>query len=338
MSTANISLSQPHYIRKLTGKMSSSEQGLEVLKCKSSPFYFIYNYVYIPEIGGVLKYDKSIIHSKMVQTVRSIMKYHRCLLMASRQLGKALDVKTLIPLATGKFKTLHNLTLDDWVLDENHNPIPLVAMTDIMYDRPCYQIKFNNDQQVIADKKHMWCISSDDNVFNFDVIETDMIYNYMQKYNTKFKILYDDSWIYITDIYPTESVPVKCIQVDNPTGLFLCTESKIPTHNSTIAAALLEWSCNFFPRMPATILNANKTFALENLEKVKFIHSNIPDFLRTPLKYRGERKTTMDYVNGSILRVFYPSSTTSPSMLARSLTSPILYGDEAAFIPHMRQA
>lgn len=106
---------------------------------------------------------------------------------------------------------------------------------------------------------------------------------------------------------------------------------------STIAAALLEWAANFYPGTPAVILNANKRFALENLEKVRFIHENIPGFLRIPLKNKA-RKTYLEYSHGSLLRVFYPSSTTSADTLARSLTSPILYIDEGAFIRHMEDA
>ena len=106
---------------------------------------------------------------------------------------------------------------------------------------------------------------------------------------------------------------------------------------STIAAALLEWAANFYPGTPAVILNANKRFALENLEKVRFIHENIPAFLRIPLKNKA-RKTYLEYSHGSLLRVFYPSSTTSADTLARSLTSPILYIDEGAFIRHMEDA
>lgn len=180
----------------LNPKQNSNLQlSAEWWNCRRNPFYFIFNYVHIPEIGGVLKYDSSMMHSKVRQTVRAVAKYNKAILMASRQLGK-----------------------------------------------------------------------------------------------------------------------------------------------STISAALLEWACNFYPRMPVTVLNATKTFALENIEKVKFIHSQLPKFLQTPLKYRGERKTTIDYKNDSILRVFYPSSATSPSSLARSLTAPVLYIDEAAHIPHMRLA
>ena len=37
---------------------------------------------------------------------------------------------------------------------------------------------------------------------------------------------------HIVDVQPVESVPVKCIQVDSPSSLFLAGETMVPTHNS----------------------------------------------------------------------------------------------------------
>ncbi|KKM92040.1 hypothetical protein LCGC14_1222480 [marine sediment metagenome] len=43
----------------------------------------------------------------------------------------------------------------------------------------------------------------------------------------------------ITAVDPVESVPVRCIQVDSPFGMFLAGEAMIPTHNSELAAAII---------------------------------------------------------------------------------------------------
>ncbi|MEV0774638.1 replicative DNA helicase [Streptomyces sp. NPDC050433] len=40
---------------------------------------------------------------------------------------------------------------------------------------------------------------------------------------------------FITDVQEVDSVPVRCVQVDNPAHLYLATRSMIPTHNSTLA-------------------------------------------------------------------------------------------------------
>ena len=42
----------------------------------------------------------------------------------------------------------------------------------------------------------------------------------------------------IVDITPIESVPVKCITVDNPEHLYLCGKHFTVTHNTALAATL----------------------------------------------------------------------------------------------------
>lgn len=44
---------------------------------------------------------------------------------------------------------------------------------------------------------------------------------------------------YITDITPAASVPVRCIQVDAPSHLYLAGEAMVPTHNTTTLMSLL---------------------------------------------------------------------------------------------------
>lgn len=43
---------------------------------------------------------------------------------------------------------------------------------------------------------------------------------------------------HITDVIPVDSVPVKCVQVDSKSNLFLAGESMVPTHNSELTAGL----------------------------------------------------------------------------------------------------
>jgi DNA segregation ATPase FtsK/SpoIIIE-like protein len=44
---------------------------------------------------------------------------------------------------------------------------------------------------------------------------------------------------YVVDVRPIESVPVRCIQVDSPSHLYLASRSCIPTHNSTCINGLI---------------------------------------------------------------------------------------------------
>jgi len=169
-----------------------NNQALEFYKCRQNPFYFIYNYVYIPEIGSTLKYTEDIIHAKLKRLIKCVYNLHYVLLMASRQLGK-----------------------------------------------------------------------------------------------------------------------------------------------STIAAALIEWALNFFPGSKSIILNMQRDYAFENLNKIKFIHENLPDYIKVPLKNKAERKTYIEYDHGSVVKVFYPATVIKPDTIGRSLSVPILYIDEAAFISYI---
>lgn len=333
-------LTSVDFVRKKVEKMSESERAAELWNCRRNPFYFIFNYSFIPEIGGILKYEESLMHDKMKQLIKSIYNYHRAILMASRQLGKALFIKTLINTPNG-YKRLEDIHVKDIVLDEYFRPTKVIAETEIQLNRPCYLIKFNNNESVIADKEHLWKVFIPE--FNPEyelLLNTDKLYHILKqkKYSIPIINKYTDKIIKIIDITPSKSVPVKCIQVNNKTGMFLITKKNIPTHNSTIAANIIEWAANFYPTYQATILNMHKSAALANLEKIKDIHNALPDFLRTPLKYKGDRKTTIDYTNGSIVRIFYPSSTTRAETLSRSFTTPCLYIDECAFISHIEEA
>ncbi len=50
-------------------------------------------------------------------------------------------------------------------------------------------------------------------------------------------------WRYIVSVEPVESVPVRCIQVDSPSSLFLVAKSFIPTHNSHLMrVAAIIWA------------------------------------------------------------------------------------------------
>ena len=44
---------------------------------------------------------------------------------------------------------------------------------------------------------------------------------------------------YITAVRPVASVPVRCIQVDSPTPLYLASQSCMPTHNSSVIWSLI---------------------------------------------------------------------------------------------------
>ncbi|WP_376766474.1 replicative DNA helicase [Tsukamurella spumae] len=59
---------------------------------------------------------------------------------------------------------------------------------------------------------------------------------------------------FIVDVRPIPSVPVRCVQVDNESHLYLAGESMIPTHNSTMALDVLR-SCTVEHHMPGVLFS-----------------------------------------------------------------------------------
>ncbi|MGR7000335.1 DnaB-like helicase C-terminal domain-containing protein [Yinghuangia aomiensis] len=59
---------------------------------------------------------------------------------------------------------------------------------------------------------------------------------------------------YITEVRAIESVPVRCVQVDNDDHLYLAGESWIPTHNSTLALDFAR-ACSIKHALPSVIFS-----------------------------------------------------------------------------------
>ena len=106
---------------------------------------------------------------------------------------------------------------------------------------------------------------------------------------------------------------------------------------STFASWILNWCITFYPGIKAAIFNFKKDSALENLEKVKFNFYNMPEWMQIgkPAQKKKDLKTYFELLTGSKISLHYPSTIFDPSTMARSLTLPVLYIDEAAFISHM---
>jgi intein-encoded DNA endonuclease-like protein len=528
-SVGNTILSSKSNTKKLTLK---EEEIQEWIRCRSNPLYYIKKYVKFETVGGVSSYaEGENFHPKLKRFVKAIFKYHKATLMASRQLGKALDISTPLLKPTGQWTTMENIKEGDYLYDSNGYPTKVVATTEIMYDRPVYEIEFDNNDIIRCDENHLWKVSNtslklEDKILTTkDIFEkTEKLKNWSQSTNFRIKItpvmnrhknqiyvhpyvlglwlgdgtsansnistsladypdvklllnnrgyrisdlrltnktknsgtfciysdlnkilrkmkilnnkhipneylfsdieqrlellrglldsdgycnkkcgmvqfyqknfellkqvrqllsslgiksriksriikeqtyytltfttkkyrvfnldrkairqvntnsgVRDENYnVFIKTIKKIDSIPVKCIQVDAKDGMFLCGETLIPTHNSSINAGLISWSSVFYPRNTAIILNFKKEAALANLAKIKFINDELPDFLKLETTSKSDIKTYINYSNGSKINVMFPSSVHSKSTIARSLTSPILYIDEAAFISDMSE-
>ncbi|MFD5175593.1 replicative DNA helicase [Nocardia sp. NPDC058379] len=69
--------------------------------------------------------------------------------------GKALALDTPLPTPTG-WTTMGEVRVGDELLDADGHPTRVVAATEVMTDRPCYEIEFSDGTVLVADEQHQW--------------------------------------------------------------------------------------------------------------------------------------------------------------------------------------
>ena len=69
--------------------------------------------------------------------------------------GKALALNTPLPTPTG-WTTMGEVRVGDRVLGADGRPITVVAATDVLRGRPCYEVVFADGERIVADEEHQW--------------------------------------------------------------------------------------------------------------------------------------------------------------------------------------
>jgi replicative DNA helicase len=135
--------------------------------------------------------------------------------------GKALALDTPLPTPTG-WTTMGEVQVGDRLIDAHGKPTRVVAATEVMVERPCFEVEFSDGTVIVADAEHQWAIAGGEIVTTV----------YLSDLGLRPKILHDHR--YVHDIRRIASVPVRCVEVDNEEHLYLASRSMIPTHNSTL--------------------------------------------------------------------------------------------------------
>jgi len=76
-------------------------------------------------------------------------------LAARPAIGKALALDTPLPTPTG-WTTMAEVEVGDQLLAGDGSPTTIVATTDVMTDRPCYEVTFDDGAVIVADGQHQW--------------------------------------------------------------------------------------------------------------------------------------------------------------------------------------
>lgn len=134
-----------------------TEQDIEnLLKCMdpdTGPDYFLNNFFFIQHpVKGKIQYQAYPYQTKLLHSYHS----HRFSVnMLGRQMGKALALDTPIMTPT-EFTTVGNIKVGDKIYGRDGLPTTVTFITEIMNDRPCYEIEFTHGEKIIADAEHLW--------------------------------------------------------------------------------------------------------------------------------------------------------------------------------------
>ncbi|GGF17441.1 hypothetical protein GCM10007298_11830 [Williamsia phyllosphaerae] len=74
--------------------------------------------------------------------------------------GKALALDTPLPTPHG-WTTMGEVKVGDRLIDADGCPTRVVATTEVLTDRPCYEVEFSDGSVLVADEEHQWVTESD---------------------------------------------------------------------------------------------------------------------------------------------------------------------------------
>ena len=156
--------------------------------------------------------------------------------------GKPLALDTPIPMPDGTLTTMFKIGVGDPVFDEHGGIYRVTAKSEIMLNRPCYRIVFEDGSTFIADAEHEW--------LTFTAAERDLEGSRggLRSTETLHQTIHEGHAVPPVRQYPFyrnivavdkfKSVPVQCLSVDSPTRLFLIGRNFVPTHNSDLLLGL----------------------------------------------------------------------------------------------------
>ena len=169
--------------------------------------------------------------------------------------GKALKVDTPLPTPTG-WTTMGDVAVGDLLLDADGEPTRVVAATDIMLGRPCYEVEFSDGTVIVADASHQWLTgygirTTAELRCGMDTIAAA---GSMARYSGHPTTTLMAPVLHIDSVRRVRTAPVRCVQVDNGACLYLAGRGMVPTHNSTLGLDFLR-SCSIKHQMASVIFS-----------------------------------------------------------------------------------
>ena len=170
--------------------------------------------------------------------------------------GKALALDTPLPTPHG-WTTMGDVAVGDVLLDADGQPTRVVAATDVMLDRLCYEVEFSDGTVIVADAEHQWPTSFGIRATGLlrGGLDTIAAAGSLGRYGMQPGATTVMAPVLKVDaVRPVCSVPVRCVQVDNAARLYLAGRGMVPTHNSTLGLDFMR-SCSIKHRMASVIFS-----------------------------------------------------------------------------------
>jgi len=141
----------------------------EIKKSSDDIVHFASTYFYIISLDEGRKCIE--LHKCQKRVLKKMMDNRFFILLASRQIGKALALDTPIPTPNG-WTTMGELKQGDQVYGLDGKPCNILCAHDVMYGRPCYKITFDNGETIIADEEHLWFTESKNERYKGGTVKT----------------------------------------------------------------------------------------------------------------------------------------------------------------------
>jgi len=168
-------------------------------------------------------------------------------------MGKALKLDTPLLTPTG-WTTMGDVAVGDWLIGADGQPTRVVAATEVMVGRPCYEVEFSDGTVIVADAEHQWPTESGIRTTAELRSGADRLIPATLPSRVGGTTALLALGVHVARVRAVESVPVRCVQVDNESHLYLAGDGMVPTHNSTLGLDFLR-SCSIKNRMTSVIFS-----------------------------------------------------------------------------------
>jgi len=242
--------------------------------------------------------------------------------LASRQIGKALALDTPIPTPNG-WTTMGELKTGDTVYGLNGKACNVIQAHEILQNRDCYKVTFDNGEVITADAEHLWYTQSrSERSSQGSAKTTKQIFDTLMspgeepnhRIPTCITFTLNKLWHYIKNVERVESVPVRCITVDSSDSLYLCGKQYIPTHNTTILTIFALWMICFQDDYRVLLIANKEATAINIFKRIRLAYEMLPNFLKPGVI--NYAKTGLELANGSSIGI---STTTSDAARGESI-------------------